>query len=230
MSWFARARPQLSAAQQQALARWRAQTAPRLIEPLAEAALVVLDTETSGLDVRNDRLLSIGAVRVTAARIALAHTLHVNLKQPEASARTNILIHGIGASEQLNGQQPPEALIQFLDFIGALPLVAFHADFDRTMLEYALRQRLGIRLRARWLDLAPLLPMLYRDAGANGGLDDWLDYFNIQPAARHNALGDAEATAQLLLIALDRARRAGVRDTRGLFKLAAQRHWFAAPA
>jgi DNA polymerase III epsilon subunit-like protein len=56
------------------------------------------------------------------------------------------------------------------------------------------------------------------------GLDvqrsDWLGYFNIPAPARHGASGDALVTAELLLIALSKARRNGIREVKALAKLA----------
>ncbi|HRW66924.1 MAG TPA: 3'-5' exonuclease, partial [Candidatus Competibacter sp.] len=37
--------------------------------PLAELAVVVLDTETTGLDVSHDRIVQIGAVRVARGHV-----------------------------------------------------------------------------------------------------------------------------------------------------------------
>ena len=46
--------------------------------------------------------------------------------------------------------------------------------------------------------------------GGAGGLDAWSQQFGIDNDARHNALADALATAQLLQVVLARAIAAGV--------------------
>jgi len=48
-----------------------------------------------------------------------------------------------------------------------------------------------------------------RKRGRNS-LDDWLDAFAIPIDARHDALGDAFSTAQLLLVMLAEAKRQGI--------------------
>ncbi len=50
-----------------------------------------------------------------------------------------------------------------------------------------------------------------RGFAAGQELDDWLAAFHIQPAARHDALLDALAAAELLLVLLARARGKGLR-------------------
>ena len=80
----------------------------------------------------------------------------------------------------------------------------------------------------RWLDLAALAPALYPQHAAQcRALDDWLAVFGIAPLARHDALGDAFAAAQLLLVLLAAARRQGVATLEGLQAAARGRRWLA---
>jgi DNA polymerase-3 subunit epsilon len=112
--------------------------------------------------------------------------------------------------------EPAEALLAFLEFLGKSPLVAFHVAFDETMIRRALRRHLGLSFRHAWLDLAYAMPALYPQlAYSHRMLDDWIGRFGIRIEARHHALADALATAQLLQVALARARGkglAGLRD------------------
>jgi len=181
--------------------------------PLREAAdqarWVVVDCESSGLDPGSDRLLSIGAIAVEAGRIRVDRGFSTVLRQASPSEASNIVIHGISGGEQLGGVDAREALLQFTAFSGEGPLVAFHAAFDRALLSRA-AGRTGVRLRNAWLDLAELAPVLYpKQATRCRALDQWLDHFGIVNPARHNALGDAYATAQLfqVLLASGRAQR-----------------------
>ncbi len=183
--------------------RWRGERN----ESAWQTRWVVVDCETSGLDVAKDRVLAIGAVGVRDAAVVLADSFSMLIGQAEPSAAHNILVHGIGGDAQRAGDAPDRVLASFIDYAGEAPIAAFHAPFDRAMLERAARAG-GLRWRKRWLDLAGLLPMLFPERGKIcRGLDDWLDAFSIAHAARHDALGDAFATAQLLQIALAEARR-----------------------
>lgn len=187
---------------------------------------VVADVEASGLDMRNDRLIAIGAVAVKGGLIDPTDAFEVVLRQDQASDMGNILIHGIGGTQQREGMLPVEALLGFLDYLGNDALVAYHAPFDAAMIGRAMEEFLDLRFRPLWIDLASILPELYPDIHADqGSLDLWLHAFDIPVLVRHNALADALATAQLLQMALPRATRAGAATPRGLAEMEKARRW-----
>ncbi len=221
--WFARGAP-LAPELKLLIAEWQATpSAPRAARFTAMRAVVV-DTETSGLDTHGDRLLAVGAVGLDRLRIPLADSFDAVLRQARASARENIVVHGIGEAAQIGGEDPQQALLRFLEFCGKTTLIAFHAPFDEAFLKRSVLESLGFRLRLPWIDLAVLLPALY-DTKPNQALDDWLQRFEIAVPTRHSALGDAFATAQLAQIALRRAQSRGIEDFRALAKLANDARW-----
>ena len=192
--------------------------------PLASARWVVVDCETSGLDPRKDRLLSVAAVEVAEERINTARSYTAMLGQEQPSGRDNILVHGIGVSAQLGGRPRREVLRELVAFMDDAVPVAFHAPFDKTVLDKSFKQA-GIRAsRTRWLDLATLGPVLFPGRRADD-LDSWLAAFGIECAARHDALFDAYSSAQLLLVMLERARRDRVASVEALIRLASSAAW-----
>ncbi|HEX2540392.1 MAG TPA: 3'-5' exonuclease [Caldimonas sp.] len=169
-----------------------------------EARWVVLDVETTGLDVGRDRLLALAAIAVhtdeARPRLRLGDSFEVVLRQPEPEGppdKANILLHGIGVGAQRQGLDPASALASFAAWAGGSPLLAFHAPFDRAVLEHACRQHGAPPLTQAWLDLAPLAAVLHPDVRAEA-LDDWLAHFGIVCAIRHQAASDTLATAELL--------------------------------
>lgn len=216
--------PQLTAQQQQRLQAWRALPAADLKTPWRESRYVVLDVETSGLNLNKDRLIAIGAVAVVQGKIALRENFDVVLQQDIASSKANILIHGISGSVQINGQAPADALLDFLEFLGNSPLVAFHVTFDQTMLCRAIRQFLGYQLKHEWLDLAYVAPGLHPGKRFHS-LDDWQGFFNIRNSARHNALADAVSTAQLLMILANVAAQQQIEHYAGLQSVEKNQRW-----
>jgi len=186
---------------------------------------VVVDCESSGLDPERDRLLSIGAVAVREGRVAHADAFGAVLRQEQASEVPNILVHGIGAEAQLGGRDPASALEEFARFVAGAPLVAFHAAFDQALLGRAMAAS-SAGWKPRWLDLAQLAPALYpQRAKSCTSLDGWLAAFAIGHPARHDAMADAYATAQLLLILLAEAERQRLSSARELFAVARERRW-----
>ncbi len=167
---------------------------------------VVLDVETSGLDTRHDRLLAIAAfgVQVAGRRLLLqpADSFELVLKQapadlPNQPDRDNILLHGIGLGAQRDGMEPQAALARFAEFVGTAPLVAFHAAFDRAVIERACRLVQRPAPPGPWLDLEPLAAVLMPQLRARS-LDEWMAALAVPCAARHEAAADAWATAELL--------------------------------
>lgn len=192
---------------------------------------VVLDVEASGLDAAHDRLLAIAAIAVRTdgrgPQIALADSFEVVLRQPDDAAPHDpavILLHGIGVAAQRAGADPRDAIDAFVRFVGDAPLVAFHAGFDRTLIQRLLAAQRRAPLRNRWLDLDPLATVLLPRVRAHA-LDDWLAHFGIRCMRRHNAVADTLATAELLLRLWPRLRAERATTIDAALALAAQRRW-----
>lgn len=204
----------------QSLHAWSALPEPDAHEALAQARWVVVDVEASGLDLRRDRLISIGAVAVQGETISFADSFDIVLKQDAVSPTANILVHGIGGTAQREGAPPAEALLRFLHYLGKSRLVAYHAAFDEAMIGRAMQTYLGFKFKRHALDLAYLAPALFSDVSPKQrALDDWLARFSIRDFARHNALSDAYSTAQLLQVSLKQARSQGLQNCAQLDRL-----------
>lgn len=219
-------KPALTPDQAARLAAWHSQPAVDLQRPLDETRFVVVDVETTGLDLARDRLIAIGAIAVAGSRVVLSDSFEIVLQQKTVSDRDNILVHGIGGTAQREGVPPAEALLRFLEYLGKSPLVAFHVTFDETMIRRALKEYLGFDFKHPWLDLAYVMPGLYPLLARKlRALDDWIEYFHIQNYARHSALADALATAQLYQVAIENARRQDIETYQALQDLEKAQRW-----
>lgn len=229
ISWLARwleKRPELTAPQRQRLDDWKSLPHAVLGVPFDDVRCVVVDVETSGLNLMEDHLISIGAVAVVNGQIVLGDSFYMVLQQPTISNKENILLHGIGGTAQAGGEPAHDALLAFLDYLGKDPLVAFHVTFDQTMIQRALSRYLGIFFRHPWLDMAYVMPALNPALAARyRSLDDWIAHFGIRNDARHNALADALVTAQLFQVALAQARNKNITDFTGLRNLEKAQRW-----
>ena len=208
------------------LAAWEALPSPSLHQPFGVARYVVVDVETSGLNLARDRLIAIGAVAVEGGRIVFGDSFEVILQQRTVSSKENILIHGIGGTAQEGGLPPVDALLAFLEFLGKSPLVAFHVTFDQTMIRRAFEEYLGLDFRHPWVDLAYLAPALHPSlARRHQSLDDWMGHFSIRNYARHSALADAVSTAQLLQVLLPVARKHNAHHLAALQDMEKAQRW-----
>ncbi|MGF6089017.1 3'-5' exonuclease [Pseudomonas sp. 18173] len=175
---------------------------------LREQRWVVLDLETTGLNLNKDRVLSIGAVVIEDGAIDFRQQFERTLQYPQVNLGPSVLIHGIGPSAIAAGCDPAEALLDLMEYLGDSPVLAFHAPFDQHMLGRALKDHLGFKLQHPFLDVADIAPLLCPQAHIReAGLDDWIDWFKLEVFERHHASADALATAELMLILFSRARQ-----------------------
>jgi len=226
LGWLWRRGRRLREDRAERLAQWRATPEHDDAAHGACQRFVVVDVESTGLNVFQDHLIAIGAVLVEGGRIMLDSSFYRVLRQTTASSHENILVHGIGGSEQTGGDDPELVLLDFLDFIGKCPLVGYHTHFDYIMIRRAMRSHLGESFRRNWIDLAFLAPALgLARQDRSMGLDDWLETFGITNYRRHDALADALATAQLFQVLLARAAATGDLRSAALARLAASQEW-----
>ena len=176
------------------------------------------------MDPAHDALIAIGAVAMRGGQVVPGDSFEVILRQDTASTRANIVVHGVGVGAQKGGADPPQALRAFLEYAGTAPLLAFHAPFDRSFLQRAVRRSPGAVLGDRWLDVAQLASAVQPKLRLRS-LDEWLEATRTPVLARHSAVADAFATALLVARLLPEARRQGAGGFRELQRLARQAKW-----
>lgn len=188
-------------------------------QPLDRQRLVVVDLETTGLDIKRDQVLAIGAVVIENGCIDLGQQFEATLKSQGRPLKDSVLIHELAPSTLSTGSDPAEALLAFMEFVAASPLLAFHAPFDQGMLERALLSQLDHRLQHGFIDVAELAPMLNTEARAtHKRLDDWIGHFSLGASQRHHAAADALVTAELALILFSQAKRQGLDSPQALVR------------
>ncbi|OGP01475.1 MAG: hypothetical protein A2Z93_11455 [Curvibacter sp. GWA2_64_110] len=191
----------------------------------------MLDVETSGLDPHHDRLLAIAAIAMKVdwgqrrLSIDLGDSFEAVLRQDVASSKDNILLHGIGVQRQREGMAPELALQAFTDFVGDSPLLAFHAAFDQTLISRFSRAHLAVDLPNPWVDIEQLCAVTHEQVRARS-LDEWMSYFGIRCAVRHQAAADTLAECEVLQRIWPRVAEQCVR-WQDVERLARQQRWIA---
>ncbi|BDG73642.1 3'-5' exonuclease [Roseomonas fluvialis] len=181
--------------------------------PLAFQRYVVFDLESTGLKPTDgDGLLAIGAVRVRDTEVVDRFATLVDPGRPIPPA--GMAYHGITDTAVRGAPGPAAAIAAFLDFAGQDVLVAHNASFDRTLL--FMEEHRGAPavpnpilcslVVSRWLD--PQEP--------DHSLDGLCGRAGIVIEGRHQALGDAQATAALWVQLIARATARGVDDLQDL--------------
>jgi DNA polymerase III subunit epsilon len=161
---------------------------------------IIFDTETTGLDKNDDRIIEIGAVEL-ANRFLTGRRFHVYINPDGKKVHPDAeRVHGI-SNAQLMDKPLFSAIVQdFLDFIDGAKLVAHNASFDTDFVN-AEFNRLG---------LPPVDPSIVVDTlqlarrkhpmGPNS-LDALCKRYDIDNTHRtlHGALLDAELLAEVYL-------------------------------
>jgi DNA polymerase-3 subunit epsilon len=189
---------------------------------LGEVRFVVFDTETSGLDLTKNRLLSIAGVGMTGLEVRLDDTFGAMVAQSDVGGSDAAVIHGLISHDLADGLPEDEAAARFLAFAGDAVLVAHHAAFDMRMLQKAIAPHRGARVWSPSVDTAQLAqrvevgPMTSNQArGADQRtayqLDNLVERYGIDAPERHTAAGDALATALLFQRLVKKAERRGIR-------------------
>lgn len=190
--------------------------------PISELKFVVFDTETSGFDTKKDKLLTIGAVRVSNNQIDLADSFEVRILQQDIYDTEAIPIHGIVPNKE-KGILKNEAIQQFINYLGSDIIVGQNIAFDITMINQGLQPLLNEKLKNKYLDTAKLAkraehlrsPQMMKLSEFT--LDALCKRYNIPMHDRHNAAGDALLTAFLLLKIFTKLKKRGVETLGDLF-------------
>tara|TARA_R110002049_G_scaffold2229_3_gene16258 strand:- start:9727 stop:10392 length:666 start_codon:yes stop_codon:yes gene_type:complete len=193
------------------------------VEELNLVRFVVLDTETTGFDYLNDRILCIGALSLVDKNIALNHSLELFLKQEHYNAET-AKIHGILKNGGASCISEIEALEKFLGFIKNAVVVAHHAIFDITMINRALERNGLPKLRNKVLDTSHLYKKTLLNSNVfkkkeHYSLDELAEKFDISKKDRHTAMGDAYITAIAFLKIRSRLKGKGHLRLKDLLKM-----------
>jgi len=117
-----------------------------MYDPPPEGEWVALDTETTGLDVHRDQVVSIGAVRIVGNRLLTSQRLELLVRPERAMSAASVRIHQLRERDVAHGLDQEKAMRRLLEFIGSRPLVGYYLEFDVAMLNREIWPLLGVRL------------------------------------------------------------------------------------
>lgn len=168
-------------------------------QSLDELRFVVFDTETTGLNIKTDRILSIGCVAIKNLKIKVSDQLECYLDQDRFNAES-VKIHGLLKDGQLAKVSEETAIENFINYLGNGIVVAHHAAFDVAMINQALSRMNLPKLKNRIIDTGHLFyKTKINQNKEHFSLDELAKQFNIPLHDRHTASGDAFITALLFL-------------------------------
>lgn len=159
---------------------------------------VILSTETSGLSIEKDVILSIGAFAVINNSIHIVDSFETIIAQYK-------FFHDNGISNEFTVETKmkklgeAEAIQAFVEFMGNAVLVGHHIDFDVEMINAAL-ERLGCgRLKNEALDIDVMYRKLTDINNKQFSLEELCSIFKIPKSDRNSSSEDAYKIALLFL-------------------------------
>jgi len=178
---------------------------PAVNADISTLEFLVLDFETTGLDAEHDNILSIGYTIVKDNKVVLKNNTYSVVSQSDQLQHENVSIHKITDSMAQQGNDLKAVLDKLLVDLAGKVLVAHHASIETKFLNAACQRYYDCDLPVRVVDTMVIEKkrLLRRHQTIK---TSQLRLFNIRKAAglprykAHNALEDAIATAELLLL------------------------------
>ena len=169
---------------------------------------VVFDIETTGFSPSKDRIIEIGAVKVTDGKITEKFSTFVNPRIPIPFEIEKLT--GITDAMVLDAEDITAVLPKFLEFCGDAVLVAHNASFDVNFITKN-AERMGIIIEPTVLDTVTLARQLLPNIGRYK-LDTVAKALGISLANHHRAVDDAGATAEIFAAFVEMLRKMGIED------------------
>lgn len=166
--------------------------------------VVAFDLETTGLSPLTDKIIEIGAIKITDDEEIIEFSALINPKIPIPPQTTKI--HGITNEMTKNAPSQKEALLQFLKFIEELPLLAHNAQFDIGFLMSAIHQEQIILQSGRPVYDSCLLArkVLPSKEAGNYKLSNLSEVYNFSHEQKHRAKDDAYACLEIFNMTMNR--------------------------
>jgi DNA polymerase-3 subunit epsilon len=175
-----------------------------------EGPLAAFDTETTGVDVETDRIVSAALVVQDAEGLRPRVTrwlVNPGVPVPESATR----VHGLTEEHlQRYGRWPAPVMYEMAQALAeqaraGRPLVVMNAPFDLTLLDRELRRHRASSL-ARWLERTPLHVLdprvldkhLDRYRKGRRTLTDLCEHYGVPLEGAHDAAADAQAALEVV--------------------------------
>lgn len=153
----------------------------------------VIDLEMTGLAVKTDKVIEIGAVRVRGGKRKETYAMLVDPKRPIPEDVTRLT--GITDAMAARGEETDTAIGGLLDFIGEDLIVGHNVSFDyRFLKQWAVNKKRSLELYA--CDTLKIARKLLPPEQPKN-LEALCSYFGIGRQNAHRAMDDAAETQQI---------------------------------
>ena len=178
-----------------------------------EEEIVVFDTETTGLNVFQDDIIEIAAIRIKGGEV-VGEPLDLYIEtdkpiSPMLGDKENPM-YAIYHEKMSTGEllSPSDALRCFLAYVGSSPILGHNANYDYNILDNNLQRYCNDTMQAhdiRCFDSLKLIRLLAPNLHSYK-LESLLETFQLAGVNSHQAIDDVKATVSLVRLCAEKAR------------------------
>ena len=171
---------------------------------IKETEIISLDIETTGLDAKKDRIVSIGLVQISELGIKLSSCWHQVIKTKKVLPEKSVVIHNITDDETAAGIGLEDAIAELLKRLKGKVVLVHNSNIEQGFINETCQKLYQTDFIMRVIDTQVLAKRSFDRQGRSYQPTE-LRLFNLRkmyklPAYKaHNALLDALATAELFL-------------------------------
>lgn len=187
------------------LAELLEQPTPSLDDLAIDADFIVLDFETTGLDSKEDLILSVGWVEIKRGKVDLATANHMYIDDDSQIKPETAVINHITPQMLMEGVSIHDAMMAFFEAAKGKLIVAHACIVEEKFIQSYLLKNYHIpSLPLIWIDTLRLEKSMESAISQHEEVDLTLSgtraRYQLPEYNGHNALADAISTAELLLV------------------------------
>ena len=178
-----------------------------------EEEIVVFDTETTGLNIFQDDIIEIAAIRIKGGEV-VGEPLDLYIEtdkpiSPMLGDKENPM-YAIYHEKMSTGEllSPSDALRRFLAYVGTSPILGHNANYDYNIVDNNLQRYCNDTMQAhdiRCFDSLKLIRLLAPSLHSYK-LESLLETFQLAGVNSHQAIDDVKATISLVRLCAEKAR------------------------
>lgn len=185
---------------------------PSIEEDVSSLQYICLDLETTGLDPKNDKILSFGWVTITDFHVDLASNVEIMVNDGGNVSEKTAVINHITPEMLEAGVSLDDAVLAFFEHAIGKVIVAHGCVVEREFLNHYFKERFHLAaIPLLWIDTLAIEKHLSKLSDCHDQVDLRLssvrERYDLPAYNAHGALIDAIATAELLLAQIKRIYR-----------------------
>ncbi len=160
-----------------------------------------VDVETTGLDLHNDEVISVGAVTIIDGRFKGTGNFYEEIIPSRDPSHASVQVHGLRGIDLLSAKPAEIVIPTFIDYMEGKYLIAHASWIEKAFLAHRLK-RYEHKYPKAVIDTASLARYAGFAEKANGhepSLEFLARKLNLPVYTPHHALGDAMTTAAVFL-------------------------------